>query len=169
MAGRDTPDDDDALRWDGDDEPAPQLPTGWVAKGKGADRVVTEGDPAADAEPVAGDGPGDDAGPTSPGNGALIGLGMLGGVYLLYTVGWIIGGLRLLAVAGMMMDSNGQGPVMWAAGNTVMTWLAILAPAVWFVTVVALSKGRHAWVRWVWLIAGAVVLVPWPLLMRGIA
>jgi len=171
MAVPDTPDDDDALRWDGDDEPAPQLPAGWVAKGKGADRVVTEGAAAPAPQHVGAveDVPDAAADPAALGNGALIGLGMLGGVYLLYTIGWIIGGLRLLGVAGMMMASDGQGPAMWTAGNTVMTWLAILAPAIWFLTVAVLSKGRRAWVRWVWLVAGAVVLVPWPLLMGGIA
>jgi len=171
MAAPDTPDEDDALHWDGDDEPAPQLPAGWVAKGKGADRVVTEGESAPEIVPAAVHGDDDvrDAAPAPLGNGALVGLGMLGGVYLLYTIGWIIGGFRLLGVAGMMMASDGQGPAMWTAGNTVMTWLAILAPAIWFLTVTVLSKGRPAWVRWVWLIVGAVVLVPWPLLMGGIA
>lgn len=162
----DTPDDEDALRWEGDDEPQPVLPAGWVAKGRGAERV---GDAVRTAGQTPADAAGDGAQPAPVGNAALVGLGMLGGVYLLYTIGWVIGGSRLLGVAGGMMSSDGEAPVLWAAGNTVLVWLAVAAPAIWFGTVHLLTRGRRAWVRWVWLVVGAVVLVPWPMLMGGMS
>lgn len=164
----DTPDEDDALRWEGDDQAEPVLPTGWVAKGKGADRVSTG---AADASRDGAVPP--EADPDEPrpplGNAALIGLGMLGGVYLLYTIGWIIGGVRLLRVAGLMMASDGVAPATWTAGNTVLVWLAVAAPAIWFFTVQMLTRGGRPWLRWAWLIAGVVVLIPWPMLMGGMS
>lgn len=162
----DAPDEDDALRWEGDDEPAPALPEGWVAKGKGADRAATGTDGEA---PAAAPSAQQTESRPPMGNAALIGLGMLGGVYLLYTIGWIIGGLRVLRVAGLMMARDGAAPVTWSAGNTVLVWLAIAAPAIWFVTVQLLTRGRPAWLRWVWLAVGVIVLVPWPMLMGGMS
>jgi hypothetical protein len=38
---------------------------------------------------------------------------------------------------------------------------------VWFVTVFALTRRSRAWVRLTWLIAGAVLLLPWPFIMLG--
>lgn len=170
MAGDpENPDEEDALHWEGDDEPKPVLPAGWIAKGKGADEVAATGGSGMDASAGAAAESDDETAAAPPGNAALIGLGMLGGVYLLYTIGWIIGGLRLLRVAGLMMASNGVAPAMWTAGNTVLVWLAIAAPAIWFGTVWLLTRGRRSWLRWVWLIAGAVALIPWPMLMGGVS
>lgn len=193
--------DDDALTWDGDDDPtldlgasagadetarpdAPRtsaeasgatshgassgatspgaaLPEGYTAVGKGSEAVASanaraeasvaaevaaeEGVEAADQRP-------------SLGNGALVGLGVLGGVYLLYAIGWLIGGLRLQGRAQyLVFDVMYQGSL----------WLAVLAPLLWFGTTFLLTRGSRAWVRFVWLAAGVVLLLPWPFVMIG--
>jgi hypothetical protein len=164
--------DDEALTWDGDDDPtlavgsaavadevdssdadtadedaATTLPEGWNAVGKGSGAVAVESVP-------------DDTAARRPhmGNGALIALGILGGFYLLFTIGWLIGGFRLQGSAQYLVaDVMFQGSF----------WLAVLAPALWFGTVFLLTQRSAAWVRITWLIAGAILLVPWPFIMVG--
>ena len=88
----------------------------------------------------------------------LITIGVLGGFAALYTVGWIVGGFRLQGSADYLVaDVMFQGSF----------WLAVLAPALWFVTVFVLTRASATWVRILWLIAGAVLLVPWPFIMIG--
>lgn len=165
--------DDDALSWDGDDDPTlhagedrnprpesaaevsantppdPALPSGFTAVGKGSEDV---GRIEADGTVIA---PGE---PQPLGNTALIALGILGGVYALFTVGWVIGGLRLQDVAVFLVSPIAYVPAFW---------LAVLAPAIWFVTTYALTRHAATWVRFCWLAAGAVLLVPWPFIMIG--
>ena len=151
--------DDDALAWDGDDDPtldvgpAPSkpiddeptvaepdapattekdepegtdatpaaLPQGFTAVGKGSDEVGRVNRDGTVTMP-------DDRRPM--GNATLISLGMLGGVYVIYAVGWIIGGLRLQGRAQYLVtDMMYQGSL----------WLAVLAPVLWFATVFLLT------------------------------
>lgn len=92
------------------------------------------------------------------GNVALLGLGVLGGVYLLYVIGWVIGGLRLQGRANYLVtDVMFQGSF----------WLAVLAPIIWFGTVFLLTVNARPWVRFVWLAGGALLLLPWPFVMIG--
>ncbi|WP_431801075.1 DNA polymerase III subunit gamma/tau [Microbacterium sp. bgisy203] len=162
--------DDDALRWDGDDDPTldvgslpeadPErgaadtseplaLPDGYQAVGKGSEKV---GHIESDGTVTM---PGD-AQPMS--NGTLVTLGILAGAYLLFTIGWIIGGIRLQGTAQFLVS-----PV----GYQVSFWLAVAAPALWFLTTYLLTRASKSWVRIVWLIAGLVVLIPWPFVMVG--
>jgi hypothetical protein len=46
-------------------------------------------------------------------------------------------------------------------------WLAVCAPLLWFATTLLLTQRSPAWVRIVWLVAGVVLLVPWPFIMIG--
>ena len=172
--------DDDALTWDGDDDPTldvgataesdpapeaparssvPELPQGYTAVGRGSDTVGAAAAP--DAASVDDDAPagGDTvAAPRSLGNGALVALGVLGGVYALYAIGWIIGGLRLQGRAQyLVLDVMYQGSL----------WLAVLAPVLWFATTFLLTRRSRAWVRFAWLAAGVVLLLPWPFVMIG--
>ncbi len=187
--------DDDALSWDGDDDPtldvgaakrevasgevgdvAPEesdsahvvpLSDGFTAVGKGADRVISETEAAEAAEAAraeaarAGAERVDAAAAarsTPMGNAALIAVGVLGGVYLLYVIGWIVGGLRLQGKAQYLVaDVMFQGSF----------WLAVLAPVLWFATVFLLTRTTRPWVRFAWLIGGAILLVPWPFVMIG--
>ena len=156
--------DDDALSWGDEDDPtlhvgsssaaakpaprderradAPILPDGYTAVGKGADAVQA---------------PTEDRAPTL-GNVALLVIGVLGGVYLLSTIGWIVGGLRLKGSADYLV-----APVAYQ----VSLWLAVAAPAIWFLTVLWLTAGSRVWVRFAWLIGGAALLLPWPFIMMG--
>lgn len=163
------PRDEDALSWGGDDDPtldvgtrreeaapasaAASLPPGYHAVGKGAGDVPAA--PTGDVESVTGK----DDEPAQLGNVALVSLGLLGGVYLLYTIGWVIGGLRLqVAVPAMNLIPAAYVPAFW---------LALLAPAIWFGATLLLTRRAAAWQRWAWLIAGALLLVPWPFIMIG--
>ncbi|WP_347975804.1 DNA polymerase III subunit gamma/tau [Microbacterium sp. ProA8] len=174
--------DDDALTWDGDDDPtldvgaagtdvAPEpevpapapaegLPKGYTAVGKGSDTVASADAPGAAS--VERSAPADrDAIATERrplGDGALVALGVLGGVYALYAIGWIIGGLRLQGRAQyLVLDVMYQGSL----------WLAVLAPLLWFATTFLLTRRSRAWVRFAWLAVGVVLLLPWPFVMIG--
>ncbi len=158
--------DDDALSWGGDDDPTLDvgiskpgsaaadadpvaLPAGYAAVGKGADavgRLNTDGTvtPAADREPM--------------GSAALVTLGVIGGVYLLYVLGWVIGGLRLQGTAQFLVS-----PVAYQFA----LWLAVLAAPLWFATTWLLTRASKAWVRILWLVVGVLLLVPWPFMMTG--
>ncbi|KHK97422.1 hypothetical protein LK09_11665 [Microbacterium mangrovi] len=173
------PDDEDAFTWEGDEHPTRAS----LHRSPSADEGATTGAPVRPAptpEPSAPPAPepadsGDASVPEAAtaerepmGNVALVASGILGGIYLLYIVGWIIGGLRVSRVAGYLVSTTGEPPAMWASGNVVGVWLAALAPALWFATVWIVSRRSRPWVRWVWLVAGAVLLVPWPLFMLGV-
>jgi len=178
--------DDDALTWDGDDDPtldlgatsdpdadagrdapdapapvAPEpaaLPKGYTAVGRGSDAVGGGETPVA-ASATGTSAVGETAAGRHPmGNGALIALGVLGGVYAIYTIGWLIGGLRLQGRAQyLVFDVMYQGSL----------WLAVLAPLLWFATTFLLTRRSRAWVRFAWLAAGVVLLLPWPFVMIG--
>lgn len=157
-------DPDDALSWEGDD-PAlrrdstptsaastadPALPGGWNAVGKGSrtvGRVESDGSitPADAPAPV-----------STP---MLVTLGVIGGIYLLYAIGWVIGGLRLQGQAPFLVTD-----VMYQAS----LWTAVLAPALWFACAWVLTRRSRAWVRVAALVGGVVLLVPWPFVMLGV-
>lgn len=156
-----TSDADDALSWDGDEEDqptrrradaaeqAPALPEGWRAVGKDSDtvgRLAEDGTVIESHEPP----------PLS--TSMLVLLGVVGGVYLLYTIGWIIGGMNL-QISALFLVSG----VMYQVG----VWAAVLAPALWFAAVWVLTRRSASWVRVLGLLAGVAVLVPWPFVMTG--
>lgn len=168
--------DDDALTW-GDDDPtldvgapagedaAPSdpppaldpaaLPDGYTAVGKGSESVAEAAEPQTQDDAAAA---GEDEDQPAMGNAELISLGVLGGFSLLYAVGWIIGGLRLQGTAEFLV-----APLAYQ----VSLWLAVAAPLVWFGTVLLLTRESRRWVRFTWLIAGVVLLLPWPFIMVG--
>ncbi len=156
-----TSDADDALSWEGDEDRPPEkvspdkasnrpaLVDGWKAVGKDSDtvgrietdRTITDSD---EPHPL-----------STP---MLLLIGIVGGIYLLYTVGWIIGGMNL-QVSALFLVSG----VMYHVG----VWSAVLAPALWFAAVWLLTRGTAAWVRVLGFLAGVVLLVPWPFVMTG--
>lgn len=161
--------DDSALSWDGDDDPtldvstpgepgpasgsAPAstaLPEGFAAVGRGSDGEghVAVPEPAEPAPSARG----------PMGTAALVSLGVLGGVYLLFALGWLIGGTRLQGMAQFLVTD-----VVFQ----ISLWLAVCAPLVWFATVLIVTQGRATWLRLVWLIAGLILLVPWPFIAAG--
>lgn len=185
--------EDDALSWQGDDDPTldtgaegdhasadavggepvalggaedpavPEsvtaAPAGDEAVGASAARGTDSADPGDDAAPEGLAAPGEE--PRRMGDAALVSIGVIGGVYLLWTVGWLFGVTRLHAA------QTAVEPVadVMLLGSMV---IAVLAPAIWFGAAWLLTRGRAVWVRIVALIAGIVVLVPWPFVMVGV-
>ncbi|MFT4306456.1 MAG: DNA polymerase III subunit gamma/tau [Microbacterium sp.] len=97
--------------------------------------------------------------PAPLGNVALVSLGLLGGIYLLFAVGWLISGSRLQAYAILYAIEPIGYAVAWA--------LAALAPALWFAAVLFFGRRRPVWLRIVLLVLGVLVLVPWLFLTIG--
>jgi hypothetical protein len=91
--------------------------------------------------------------PASLGNVALVSLGLLGGIYLLYTVGWLLGGSRTALVISPFLAPSAVVPAQW---------LAVAAPVLWFGATMLLTRASATWVRFVWLVIGVFLLLPWP-------
>lgn len=170
-AGDMTSDSDDALSWDGDEgasrqqrpqkDAAPKastptdrasddatLPGGWNAVGRGSETV---GRHEAEAEDQ------DERSPLS--TAMLLTLGIVGGIYLLYSIGWVVGGLRLKPLANLIVADAMYVP--WFV-------LAVAAPALWFLAVWVLTRAKAAWIRIGLLLLGVVLLVPWPFVTVGV-
>lgn len=155
-----TSDADDALSWEGDDDrparrPVPEpeqnaaLPSGWSAVGKRSETVGHVDEEGAligraDRPPL-----------STP---MLLLVGIVGGIYLLYTIGWIIGGLRLQSSAIFLIPD-----VMYQ----VALWVAVVSPALWFCASWLLTRRSASWVRVAGLLGGVLLLVPWPFVMTG--
>jgi hypothetical protein len=90
------------------------------------------------------------------GSGSLVGMGVFGGIYLLYTVAWLISG-SVLPVTG--------GSAVSDVFAEVLRVVAIMAPAFWFVGTLWLGQQSSLRTRFVWLVIGVLVLVPWPFIM----
>lgn len=149
--------DDDALTWAGDPEPAetparaagpaepaaPKVAGGWKVVGRPG-RVAPE--PAEQR-------------PGQMSSVALVTHGVLAGVYLLYTIGWLIAAQR---------DTAAPTDVVGSAMYTVGLWLAVLSPALWLAATFWLTRGATSpRTRLIALVLGALVLVPWPFIAGG--
>lgn len=87
---------------------------------------------------------------------ALISYGVLGGIYLLYTIGWLIHVVR---------QTLPVFPIQTALGEIlfqVQQLLGVVASPLWFMAALLLTRGRSARTRIGWLLLGVFVLVPWP-------
>ncbi|MBT2503144.1 hypothetical protein [Curtobacterium sp. ISL-83] len=89
-------------------------------------------------------------------SGALVGFGVFGGVYLLYTVAWLL-------TASTAYVANVD--TVLSVFVDVLRFLSILAPAMWFAVVLWAARGRRTRTRLLWMLLGAVALFPWPFLM----
>ena len=129
--------DDDALSWAGDRDST------HVESGAVAPEVIVVELPPEDAPP-----------PTS--SLLLIVYGVLAGVYLLYTLGWITSVVRTtLPVYDLLAG------IMYQFGQ----FLAIASPALWLAAAVLLTRNRKPVVRLLWVVLGLVVVAPWPFLL----
>jgi hypothetical protein len=150
------------------------IASGWTVEGApeesasdGIDRVNAAGageqtmlGAAADSTAdQAGDRPAEEA-PSQLSNGSVVLLGLLGGVYLLYTVVWFSWANYYSVMNSLVAAGSGSlGGVL----QQVIFWIAPLAPALWFVTVLVLCRGAKIGKIALWLIVGAVLLVPLPM------
>ncbi|KZE41461.1 hypothetical protein [Microbacterium sp. T32] len=177
-----TPRDDDALSWGGDDDPTldvgdkrsverepsemPPREAGSVrAPAPKADAPTREAGtsrtpaPKVEARPVASDKDEDAIHSAPLGNVGLVGIGMVAATFVLFAVGWLIAGFRL----------RGLGLPIPDVTVLALTIGAALAPLVWFVAVLALTRGWRTWQRFLLLILGILLLVPWPFLSLGVS
>ena len=151
--------DDEALIWAGDDEPAsslqsprdakasisPAVAPGWRVVGKPGSSA-----PVSSAEPR-----------KQMGSVALVLHGILGGIYLLYIIGWLI---------AVQRDTAAPTDIVGGIMYTVGLWFAVLAPVLWFGTVLWLTRGATtSKARLIALFVGVLVLVPVPFLVGGIS
>jgi hypothetical protein len=125
------PDEDDAaLSWDG-----------------GSDSTHVDF-PQPDAEVAS-----DETGLATGTSSAMVGVyGVFGGIFLLYTVGWM-----LIAIRG----SQSTGVALTDFMLHLSSLLAIAAAPAWFIAALWLTVGRANWSRIVPLVIGVLVLVPW--------
>ena len=169
--------DDDALNWAGDDDPtlapgdngraapnASALPEGWTIPHQtvSANPSATPGQATDDdtTEPATSKSDGTEPDSTETdgpalSSVALIGMGILAGMYLLYTIGWFIGVAR-----SAVPVSDPVADFMFSLG----AWLAVAAPPVWFGVTSWLTRG-HQRARLAWLLIGVVVLAPLPFII----
>ncbi len=98
-------------------------------------------------------------------NGALVVLGVFGGLYLLYTWGWFI--IAQAYSGNNAVTAAGSG-LIGGVLQQIVFWAAPLAAPLWFFTALALSRGGRTKRLAILLLVGAVVLVPLPMLIaRG--
>lgn len=168
-------DRDDALGWAGDDDPTLQTGTGTTPDGGAGGQGGAGGADSADSIDVAPPPEGwTVAGPASaveeqeaaeaaaaaaaPASSfALIALGVFGGIYLLYMVGWFIGISR---IGNPLSDAVGQ--FMFSLG----LYLAVAAPAAWFGATFWLTRTRPR-ARLGLLLLGVVLLAPLPFIINA--
>lgn len=128
--------DDEALTWAGDEGHEPPPPPA-AAPGRGPADAVR-----------------------------LVLLGVLGGVAVLETVGWVRG----VTSATMMstLDTGAGGPLggIALAINLFGRLAAVVAPVLWYA--VAAWRIRTPSRRLAWQLLGAVLLLPWPALLRPV-
>jgi hypothetical protein len=100
------------------------------------------------------------AAPPATSSTMLVVYGVFGGAYLLYIVGWIIAVRRDTYTQGSLLSE-----IMYQFGE----FLAIASPAVWIGAVLLLTRESRATARVLWLMAGLLLLAPWPFILGGLA
>ena len=148
-------DDDEALTWAGARDPShyetPEAKPARPARpAKAKPATGTDADAVAKAD--AGIDQDEDDEPAPMSAVVLVCLGILGGIYGLYTVGWFVSWQRLIYV-----DSD----ALELAAFRVQQVLTILVPALWFGSTLYFTRGRRSMGRLLWLVVGALLLVPW--------
>uniref|UniRef100_UPI0035BBF8D9 hypothetical protein n=1 Tax=Agreia sp. TaxID=1872416 RepID=UPI0035BBF8D9 len=150
--------DDDALHWAGDDDPTLTPPI--QAAPAAAERVealsVLEVAELAEDAQVEAELAAAEKASAQLSSAVLITLGIIGGVYLLYTIGWAIVVART-TVTFFPLDSLFL-EICFRIGQ----FLSIAAAPLWFVATLLLTQKRTWRSRLGWLLLGAFVLVPWP-------
>ncbi len=161
MARPPAPDDDAALRWDDVDDPSYLDPgaTDEEQAGPGGQQGDAEaGDPGtASLADAALDAHATTAAPSDlPAPGLRVLTALFAVVYVLWSVGWIIG-VGLVPISGPTLLIE----VLYQFSE----FLAIVASALWFAATVALTPQHQIAPRLGWLALGTLVLLPWPLVL----
>ena len=90
---------------------------------------------------------------------ALVVFGLFAGVYLLFSVAWLV-----IALNPPVAISDPVGSFMWVGS----LWLATFGGIIWFLSTLALGASRSVAWRLMMLVIGAIVLVPWPYLSMAV-
>lgn len=98
--------------------------------------------------------------------GMLVLLGVIGGLYLLYTIVWFSWAQYYSAVNEASAEAGG---VVGSFAQRALFWAAPAAPALWFVSALGLNRGERVRKLLLWLLLGAVLLVPLPMFAFGAA
>jgi hypothetical protein len=148
--------DDEALNWAGDE--ARQRGGGTWSVPKRREGASLSGSPKKSVEPTPVVEPSEvlEPGTTSRGGVgdsiALVVTGVFAGIFLLFSVAWLITALR-----SPVQIADPLGNMMFQLG----LWLAVAAgPAVFVASLIAGTN--RLWLRFVCLAVGAVVVIPWP-------
>jgi hypothetical protein len=86
----------------------------------------------------------------------IVTYGILAGMYLLLTAGWFATVARSTTTLPSLFPE-----IMYQFGE----FLAIASPALWFASVVLLTRGRRPIARLLLLLLGLVVILPWPFVL----
>lgn len=155
--------DEDAFRWDGDADPSyvpVTAPTSVSAVVEPVSPVVEPGPPAVEPGSPVVESAETPAAKPATGSFLLVSYGILAGAYLIYTIGWLVPIVSNPRAANP--DTLGEFMVRLAQV------LAIAAPAIWYGATMLLTRGRRSIVTLLFLLAGLVVLLPWPYLLLGV-
>lgn len=154
------------------------LASGWTvsdgASGAGAAGKVADAEPDATAQQSSLSATGvqsasadsDDGVVTSSqvSNLTLVILGVIGGIYLLYSVGWFLIAQYFSAVNNITASSSGLiGGVL----QQMVFWSAALAAPLWFLSSLLHARGKKPLFMSAYLLLGLVILMPWPLFIAG--
>lgn len=104
--------------------------------------------------------------PASLSNGGVVLLGAIGGVYLLYTLVWFSWVSYYSSANSELAEGSG---VLGGILQEIVFWIAPFAPALWFFAVLILHRGAKLGRIVLWLMIGAVLLVPLPMFSSGAA
>jgi hypothetical protein len=134
-------------------------PSGSPTSGTTAPGSTAPGSTAGAVDDTTDDDAADDeatGGPVGMSSAMLLAVGILAGAYLLYTAGWFTSAVRNIAVPVGALDV-----IMFQLRE----YLAVAAPALWFGATLLLTRGRKPVTRLLWLVLGAIVLIPVPFVL----
>lgn len=97
-------------------------------------------------------------------NAALVLLGVFGGLYLLYAWIWLSWAQFYAVQNASVAESSGS---LGAVLQQLVFWAAPLAPILWFFSVLVLCRGAGMRRLTLWILIGAVVLLPLPVFGGG--
>ncbi|MCU1410786.1 MAG: hypothetical protein JWR04_1493 [Rhodoglobus sp.] len=136
-------DDDAALAWAGDEKPVAAASAKPVVEPPSRVELVETSPTGKPQMPAA----------------LLITYGILAGACLIYTIGWVVSVQRYNAT--VVTSPEPLNAFMFGLGEI----LAMLAPALWFVASLLLTRGRKPVIRLLALLIGLVIVLPWPFVL----
>lgn len=142
---------------------ASSIASGWTIEGAESASDVSPALPSESAVELGADESDAQASSQIPA-GTLVVLGLLGGVYLLYAIVWFSWAQHYSTVNALVAEGSG---VLGAVLQQIVFWLAPLAPVLWFISALVLCRGSRVRTLLLWLVIGAVVLVPLPMFGGG--